>query len=152
MSQTVEAIFEAGVLRPCSPVSVADGEVVTLTVHTSRQGAAVPTWPDLPPELVTDSDGLIVARGTRITLPLLLRGHFQGASWAEVAERYPTVVSSDWPAIATYVERNAGSLRTVLEEEERAIEELRKASPSGLSLGTLRERWQKKFGSSFPQV
>lgn len=152
MTQTIQAVFEGGVFRPCTPVSVPDGEQVTLTLHTQPPGAETPKWPQLPPELATDADGLIVAKGTRITLTLILRRHFEGLSWPAMAEEYPTVCSPDWPAIARFVEYNREPLRLVSEHEESTLEELRKASPSGLSLQILRERFEQKYGKPFPRL
>jgi hypothetical protein len=152
MTQTIQAIFENGVFRPCTPVSVPDGEHVTLTLHSQAPAAQTPSWPQLPPELATDADGLIVAKGTRITLTLILRRHFEGMPWPAIAEEYPTVCSTNWPAIARFVEFNREPLRLVSKEEQRALEELRKASPSRLNLQVLRERFEQKHGKPFPRL
>lgn len=152
MTQTIQAIFEGGVFRPCTPIAMADGQQVTLTLHPQPLGTETPIWPALPPELATDADGLIVAKGTRITLTLILRRHFEGLSWPAMAEEYPTVCSADWPAIARFVEYNQEPLGLVSKHEERALEELRKASPPGLSLQILRERFEQKHGKPFPRL
>lgn len=152
MTQTIQAVFEGGVFRPCTPISMADGQQVTLTLHPQPLSAETPKWPQLPTELATDADGLIVAKGTRITLTLILRRHFEGLSWPAMAEEYPTVCSTDWPAIARFVEGNRQSLRLVSEEDQRTLEELRKASPSTLNLQVLRERFEQKHGKPFPRL
>lgn len=152
MTQTIQAVFEGGVFRPCAPVSVPDGQEVTLTLHTQSPNVEPPRWPQIPPELVTDADGLIVAQGTRITLTLILRRHFEGMSWPAIAEEFPTVCSTDWPAIARFVEFNREPLLLVNNEEQGALEELRMASPSKLNLQILRERFEQKHGKPFPRL
>lgn len=152
MTQTIQAVFEGGVFRPCTPVSVPDGEQVTLTLHLQTPVAEVPVWPVLPPELEPDANDVIVAKGTRINLSLILRHHFQDASWAAIAEEFPTVGASHWPAIARYVDHNRDALKLYWEQEEKMLDELRKASPSGLSLQVLRERFEQKHGKPFPRL
>lgn len=152
MTQTIQAVFEGGVFRPCTPVSMPDGEQVTLTLHTQPQAAEIPIWPTLPPEFEPVAHGGIVARGSRIDFTLILRRHFQGASWAAIAEEFPTVGASLWPAIAQYVDRNRDSLKLYWEQEEKMLDELREASPSGLSLQNLRERFEQKHGKPFPRL
>ena len=132
-----------------TPVSVPDGQEVTL--HIQDAGAQTPIWPLLPPELITDGDGLIVAKGTRITLTLILRRHFEGMPWPAIAEEYPTVTAADWPAIARFVECNRGPLKLVSEQEEKVLEELYQASPK-ISLQALRERFEQKHGKPFPRL
>lgn len=152
MSQTIQAIYEGGVFRPCTPVSVQDGEQVTLTLHTQAQTAEVPTWPALPPEFEPVAHDGIVAQGTRIDLTLILRHLFQGASWSDIAEEFPTVTGSLWPAIVRYVDHNREALRLYWQHQENMLEELRKTAPSGLSLQVLRERFEQKHGKPFPQL
>lgn len=151
MTQTIQAVFEGGVFRPCTPISMTDGQQVILTLHSPTLGSETPKWPQLPPELATDADGLIVAKGTRITLTLILRRHFEGLSWPAIAEEYPTVTAADWPAIARFVESNREPLKLVSEEEERVLEELYRASPK-ISLQVMRERFEQKFGKPFPRL
>ena len=152
MTQTIQAVFEGGVFRPCTPVSVPDGEQVTLTLHTQPQAAEIPTWPTLPPEFEPVAHDGIVAKGTRIDLTLILRHHFQGASWQAIAEEFPTVCAHYWPAIARYVDHNRDSLKLYWEQEEKILDELRRASPSGLSLQVLRERFQQTHDKPFPRL
>ncbi len=152
MSQTIQAVYEGGVFRPCAPVSVPDGAQVTLTLHTQAQTTKTPTWPALPPEFEAVANDGIVAQGTRIDLTLILRHHFQGASWEAIADEFPTVCASHWPAIAHYVDHNRESLKRYWEQEEKLLEELRRASPSGLSLQVLRERFEQKHGKPFPRL
>ena len=151
MTQTIQAVFEGGVFRPCTPVSVPDGQEVTLTLQIQSADGGTLKWPKLPPELAIDGDGLIVAKGTRITLTLILRRHFEGMTWTAIAEEYPTVSSADWPAITRFVESNRESLKLVSEEEERVLEELYQASPK-LNLQILRERFEQRHGKPFPRL
>lgn len=152
MTQIIQAIFENGVFRPCTAVSVPDGQQVTLTVHGQPQAEDIPTWPNLPPELEPVAHEGIVAKGTRIDLMLILRHHFQGESWAAIAEEFPTVCADHWTAIARYVDQNRDAVKLYWEQEEKILDELRKASPSKLSLQVLRERFEQKYGKPFPRL
>ncbi|MBC7852790.1 MAG: antitoxin family protein [Pirellulaceae bacterium] len=149
MSETIEAVFDHGVFTPCAPVSIPDGQRVTLTYVAAHIPEQPPTWPDLPPELVRNSDGGIVARGTRISLFIVLEYHFKGDSWAELESMFPTVSSGDWPRIAAYVQHNENALRLYYEEQDRIAESKRTPTPPGLTLEGLRERFQKKFGKPY---
>lgn len=150
MSETIEAVFNQGVFTPCEPVSIPNGQRVTLTYAPATGMASPPTWPDLPPELVTRSDGVIVARGSRITLFLLLEFHFRGTSWSQMQEDFPTVSSADWPGIETYVLNNEPALRRYFEEQDRIAESRRVPTPPELTLEGLRARFQQKYGKPFP--
>lgn len=151
MSETIDAVFDHGVFKPCEPVSIPNGQRVTLTYAVALAPEKAPTWPDLPPELFRNSDGVIVARGTRITLFLLLEFHFQGTPWSKMQEDFPTVSPADWQGIEAYVRHNEPALRIHFEEQNRNAESLRKPTPPGLTLEALRERFEKKYGSPYPQ-
>lgn len=150
MSETIEAVFDRGVFTPCAPVSIPNGQRVTITYAPAVTPEQPATWPELPPELVRNSGGGIVARGTRISLFIVLEYHFAGESWEALESRFPTVTHSDWPRIAAYVQHNENELRLYYEEQDRIAESLRTSTPPGLTLEGLQERFQKKFGKPFP--
>jgi uncharacterized protein (DUF433 family) len=150
MSETIEAVFDRGVFTPCAPVSIPNGQRVTITYVPTLAPEKLATWPELPPELMKNSGGGIVARGTRISLFIVLEYHFAGESWDSLESRFPTVTRSDWPGIAAYVQHNENALRLYYEEQDRIAESLRTSTPPGLTLEGLRERFQKKFGKPFP--
>lgn len=150
MSETIEAVFEHGVFTPCEAVSIPDGQRVTLTFAPAPAPDKSATWPNLPPELIKNSEGTIVARGTRISLFIVLEYHFGGDSWSALATMFPTVSPSDWTGIAAYVQQNERALRPYYEERNRIAESHRTPTPPGLTLEGLRERFQKKFGKPFP--
>ncbi len=150
MSETIEAVFDRGVFTPCTPVSIPNGQRVTITYATVVTPEQPATWPDLPPELVRNSGGGIVTRGTRISLFIVLEYHFGGDSWAELESRFPTVSRADWPGIAAYIQNNKNALQPYYEEQNRITESYRTPTPPGLTLEGLRERFQKKYGKPFP--
>ena len=118
MSETIVAVFDRGVFTPCAPVSIPNGQRVTLTYAAALASEKSATWPELPPELVRNSEGTIVARGTRISLFLMLENHFDGTSWTQMQQDYPTVQAGDWRGIEFYVRSNEGALRPYLEAQQ----------------------------------
>ena len=149
MSETIEAVFDRGVFTPCAPVSIPNGQRVTLTYSPALAPEKSTTWPELPPELVKNSDGTIVARGTRISLFLMLENHFDGIPWSQMPQDYPTVQAGDWAGIAAFVQHNENVLRPYYEEQNRIAESYRTPTPPGLTLEGLRERFQKKYGKPY---
>jgi predicted DNA-binding antitoxin AbrB/MazE fold protein len=150
MSETIEAVFDRGVFTPCTPVSIANGQRVTITFAPAIAPEKSATWPDLLPELVRNSEGTIVARGTRISLFLLLENHFDGKPWSQMQEDYPTVQAGDWKGIESYVRSNEGALRPYLEAQQEVARAYEQVASPGPSIEELRARFQKKYGAPYP--
>lgn len=151
MSETIEAVFDRGVFTPCAPVSIPDGQRVTLTFAPSPAPEKSASWPELPPELVKNGEGTIVARGTRISLFLLLELHFQGTPWKKMQQDFPTVQSGDWNSIESFVRSNEAALRPYSEKQQEISRAYEAASKPGPSLEELRQRFERKFGAPFPK-
>jgi hypothetical protein len=151
MSETIEAVFDRGVFTPCAPVSIPNGQRVTITYAPALAPEQPATWPDLPMELVKNGDGTIVARGTRISLFLLLENHFDGIPWSQMQQNYPTVQSSDWSSIESFVRSNEAALRPYSEKQQEIARAYEAAAKPGPNLEELRQRFQKKFGVPYPQ-
>ncbi|MFN0017232.1 MAG: antitoxin AF2212-like protein [Pirellulaceae bacterium] len=151
MSETIEAVFDRGVFTPCVPVSIPNGQRVTITYSAPAAPGQPAIWPDLPPELVKNGDGTIVARGTRISLFLLLENHFDGTPWEKMQQDFPTVQPSDWNPIESFVRSNETALRPYSEKQQELARAYEAAAKPGPSLEELRQRFQKKFGAPFPQ-
>jgi hypothetical protein len=150
MSETIEAVFDRGVFTPCVPVSIANGQRVTLTFSPAAVSEKSATWPDLPPELVENSSGVVVARGSRISLFFLLENHFQGVSWEKMREDLPTVQPGDWNAIEKFVRSNEAALRVYSEKQQEISRAYEAAAKPGPSLEELRQRFEKKYGKPYP--
>lgn len=151
MSETIEAVFDRGVFTPCVPVSIPNGQRVTLTYAPANPPEKSATWPELPPELVKNSEGTIGARGSRISLFFLLELHFQGTPWEKMQQDYPTVQPSDWSSIESFVRSNEAALRPYSEKQQEIARAYEAAAKPGPSLEELRQRFQKKQGAPFPQ-
>lgn len=150
MSETIEAVFDRGVFTPCAPVSIPNGQRVTITYAAAVAPEQPATWPDLPPELVKNSEGTIVARGTRISLFLLLENHFEGTPWSQMQQDYPTVQPGDWNPIEAFVRSNEAPLRVYFEEQQKIAQAHEQAAKPGPTVDELRDRFQKKFGKPYP--
>lgn len=140
MSETIEAVFDRGVFTPCVPVSIPNGQRVTITYSAADASEQPATWPDLPPELVKNGDGTIVARGTRISLFLLLENHFEGTPWEKMQQDFPTVQPSDWGSIESFVRSNEAALRPYSEKQQEIARAYEAAAKPGPSLEELRQR------------
>ena len=90
-----------------------------------------------PVPLVMDEHGAWRVGGTRVTLETLVAAFHGGETPEEIHEQYPSVALGDVYAVLTYYLRHPETVRTYLEERQRAGAEIqgrveREFPPDGL--------------------
>ncbi|MDX1946605.1 MAG: DUF433 domain-containing protein [Pirellulaceae bacterium] len=84
----------------------------------SRIEARSVEFANLPPELELLAGGGIRFRGTRVSLELVLSGHFAGDDSAALRQRFPTVSPAQLEAALAYVARHESQARAYLDQRQ----------------------------------
>ena len=116
--QTILAHFDGKFIVPDQPLLLPAGQALRISIDS----VADPSLPDLPPELEEQELGMVVVRGTRIPLYLVLEALFAGKPSAEILSEYPSIPASAIPQIKRFVEQNDAAMRRHYESEKAELD------------------------------
>lgn len=132
--QTILAHFDGKFIVPDEPLTLPAGQALRIAIESVPQ----PSLPDLPPELEEQELGMVVIRGTRIPLYLVLEAVFAGKSWEQILDDFPTIPAKSIRPIDEFIARNQAATRQYFETEKAALERLYAAGKKVSSLPSLR--------------
>src|SRR3954464_7072685 len=118
--QTILAHFDGKFIVPDQPLALPVGQALRIGI----EAVSSPLYPGLPPELEEQEKGMIVVRGTRIPLHLVLEALFQEKSPAEILSEYPSIPAGAIPQIKRFCEQNEAATRRYYESERAELDKL----------------------------
>ena len=133
--QTILAHFDGKFIVPDQPLALPAGQALRLVIE-----AVAPPIPQLPPELEEQEKGMIVVRGTRIPLYLILEALFAGRSTAEILDDYPSIPASAIGSIKRFIEQNDAAMRKHYEAEKAELDRQYAEGKKAPTLEMLRAR------------
>ena len=93
-----------------------------------------------PVPLESNADGVVCARGTRVTLDTIVAAFKEGATAEEIAQQYPTVVLPDIYAIIGFYLRQRSEVEAYLEQRMQRSEAVRRENESRFDPDGVRDR------------
>jgi len=93
-----------------------------------------------PIPLITDSDGIIRVRGTRIPLDTIVYVFNSGATAEEIIQQYPSLDLADVYAVISYYLRKREEIDAYLEESTYQAKLIQEQNEARFSLKGIRER------------
>jgi len=83
-----------------------------------------------PIPLLTGADGIMLVRGTRITLDSVVAAFGYGATAEEIAQQYPSASLADIYQVIGYYLRHSTELEAYFAQRQRTIAETRRTNES----------------------
>ena len=134
--ETILAHFDGKFIVPDQPLSFPAGQALRIGI----EAVLPPVFPNLPAELESKEDGMIVVRGTRIPLYLVAEALFQGKSQVDIQSEFPSIPGSSIPQIKRFVEQHEAATRTYCESEKAVLDKQYSEGRKAPTLESLRTR------------
>jgi uncharacterized protein (DUF433 family) len=80
--------------------------------------------------LVSDADGVLRVRGTRVTLESLVAAFSEGATAEEIAQQYPSVALAEVYQVIGYYLRHSSELESYFASRRQNMDDTRTANES----------------------
>ncbi len=93
-----------------------------------------------PLPLLTDRDGVVRVRGTRVTLDTVVAAFNEGATAEEIVQQYPSLQLADVYAVISYYLRSHSEVDTYLQKRQKQAEEVRRQNEARFDPQGIRER------------
>lgn len=135
-TQTILAHFDGKFIVPDQPLTLSVGQPLRVAIESVSQ----PSLPDLPLELEEQELGMVVVRGTRIPLYLVLGALYEGKSSAEILSAYPSIPASAIPPIKRFIEHHEAATRKYYESEKAELDRQYAEGKKAPTLESLRAR------------
>ena len=139
MTQTVSAEFDGKVIVPDHPLGFPRGQRLRITIEPVSGLDQSKLVAQLPPELECREDGVIVVRGHRITLHLILDAMDHGNGLEEIHERFPDIGKNVVGRILEFCRQHTDLVRQYCEEQKSLAQQYRDSAHQGPSRDELRE-------------
>jgi uncharacterized protein (DUF433 family) len=94
--------------------------------------------------LTRGEDKVMRVTGSRVTLEALVRQFKNGATAEQMQEDFPSLTLSEIYSVIAYYLQHSHAVQDYLDEQDRAVQELRRETEAVLDTGELRQRLRQR--------
>lgn len=102
----------------------------------------------LPDCLEQRDDGAIAVRGHRVSLHLILQGHYSGLSERQIHERFPSLSRENLRTVIAFCEQHPQAVRQYYDRQQSISQQALRDEHRAPSLDELRKREESRSAQS----